>query len=480
VQPVLTAAAQRAADEAALASVGHRALVERAGLAAALAAAGLLDRVYGARVAVLCGPGSNGADGRVAARHLATRGADVAVVDAAHAPARLDAVDLVVDAAFGTGLSRPWDAPEVPPGIPVLAVDLPSGVDPDTGVAAGRALCATRTVAMGSIKRGHLLADGARLSGVVSVAGLGIPVASPAAALVDDDDPRLVPPLGREEHKWRRGVVVLAGAPGMTGAAALACEGALSVQAGMVLCCTPDVGRDQDASFPREAVRLVAPVGAAAAAVLDALARAHALVVGPGLGRGDDARRLVADVVAAAHRPCVLDADALHLVDPEALAQRQAGDGAPLVLTPHDGEYAALFGVAPGEDRFAAAERAAAATGCTVLLKGPTTVVATAAPPTGVPPLLAITSGTPDLATPGSGDVLAGAIGGLLARGLPAHLAAAIAAHVHGRAGGDLGATCRAGRLPGAIAARLDARGPRRRARRGPRHDRRPPSPGSR
>jgi NAD(P)H-hydrate epimerase len=458
VRPVLTAAAQRAADEVAIRQVGHDALVERAGLAAALGAVALLPRVYGARVAVLCGPGSNGEDGRVAARHLRSRGAAVDVLDVAGAPARLAGVDLVVDAAFGTGLSRAWDAPAVPDTTTVLAVDLPSGVDPDTGVASGRSLAATRTVAMGSLKRGHLLADGAALSGEVAVAPLGIAVADPDAALVEDDDLVLVPRLGRDEHKWRRGVVVLAGAPGMPGAAGLACDGALSVQGGMVLLCVPGAGHDADAGWPREVVRLVASTADAAAAVLQGLERAHALVVGPGLGRSPEVRAVLGEVLDKAPVPCVLDADALHLVTADALAARQRSGGSPVVLTPHDGEYAALLGAPPGEDRFAAAARAAAATGCTVLVKGPTTVVASAPPPDGVPWLLAVASGGPDLATPGTGDVLAGAVGGLLARGTPAHVAAALAAHVHGRAGTALGAACRAGALPAAIAAELEAR----------------------
>ena len=154
----------------------------------------------------------------------------------------------------------------------------------------------------------------------------------------------------------------------------------------------------------------------------------------------------------------MLDADALHLIDPDLLHDRQARGGSPIVLTPHDGEYAALFGAPPGTDRIAAAQHASARTGCTVLLKGATTVISSTAVPRGVPGTLVVTSGTPDLATPGSGDVLSGVIGGLLSRGLSAHLAAALGAHVHGAAGAALGATCRASGLPGAIASILDAR----------------------
>ncbi|HEV3211921.1 MAG TPA: NAD(P)H-hydrate dehydratase [Acidimicrobiales bacterium] len=462
MRPVLSTAEMRAADAATMRTVPHEVLVERAGLAAALGAVQLVPRVYGTSVAVLCGPGANGADGRVAARHLAARGAVVRVLETTAMPPRVDGAALVVDAAFGTGLSRAWDAPFVDPAVAVLAVDLPSGVDPDSGSTSGEALQARRTVAMGALKRGHLLADGARLSGEIRVATLGIEVTEFACALVEDDDLDAIPPLKRDDHKWRRAVVVVAGAPGMLGAPALACDGALAVQAGMVLLCAPDVPRRREGPWPREVVRLASSAEDVEKVVIDALDRARALVIGPGLGRSARLQRAVVDIVRATREPIVLDADALHLVDPDLLAARQERGGSPLVLTPHDGEYAALFGAPPGPDRFAAAQRAAARTGCTVLLKGPTTVVASTAPPPGVPGVLAVTSGTPDLATPGSGDVLAGVIGGLLARGVPAHLAAALGAHVHGLAGASLGPACRATALPDAIASILAGRAARR------------------
>jgi NAD(P)H-hydrate epimerase len=448
----------RAADAAAMRSVSHESLVERAGLAVAIAAVRRLPQVYGARVTVVCGPGSNGQDGRVAARHLAARGAVVDVLDATSPPSRIDGAALVVDAAFGTGLSRRYDAPEVPPGTTVLAVDVPSGVDPDTGVASGSSMPATHTVAMGALKRGHVLADGATLSGTIEVATLGIPVTTFDVAHVDDDDLDLIPPLHRDEHKWRRALVVLAGSPGMLGAAGLASDGAFCVQAGMVLLCAPDVPRRREGPWGEEVVRLVASAQEAGKVVGDALDRARALVVGPGLGRSTKLERALAEILRATREPVVLDADGLHLIDAAQLLARQERGGSPIVLTPHDGEYAAMFGAVPGTDRIAAAQYAAQRTGCTVLLKGATTVVASTTPPPGVPPTLVVTSGTPDLATPGSGDVLSGVIGGLLARGVPAHVAAGLGAHVHGRAGALLGSRCRAGALPAAIAEILHAR----------------------
>jgi NAD(P)H-hydrate epimerase len=467
VRPLVTADEMRVADAETMRGVDRDTLIERAGLAVAIAAATLLPRVYGSSIATLCGPGANGDDGRVAARHLAARGASVRVLDALDPPTVIEDADLVIDAAFGTGLSRPWDAPEVPASVPVLAVDLPSGVDPDTGVTSGRSLRATRTVAMGALKRGHVLADGVALSGDVVVAPLGIEVRDPQVGLVDDTDVDLVAPLGRDEHKWRRALVVVAGSPGMLGAPALVCEGAIAVQAGMILLCAPDVPRRQDGPWGVEVVRLAASAVELAKVVGDALDRARALVVGPGLGRSSGLETAVHELLRATREPVVLDADALHLVDCEQLLARQSRGGSPVVLTPHDGEFAALFGSPPGTDRIAAAQRAAAMTGCTVLLKGPTTVVATPTATPGHPGTLVVTTGTPDLSTPGSGDVLSGVIGGLLARGMPAHPAAAIGAHVHGLGGAALGARCRASLIPGAIAAILGERGAERSGARG-------------
>ncbi len=465
MKPVVSAAEMRAADEVAVAEVGHDVLVARAGAATALGAVAMLEHVYGARVTVLCGPGSNGADGRVAARHLAARGVAVTVLEAVSAPRRLAAADLVVDAAFGTGLSRPWDAPDAG-DTPVLAVDLPSGVDPDTGSTAGRSLRATRTIAMAAVKRGHLQGEGASLCGTVQVADLGIAVRDATVGLVEDADLARIAPLGRDDHKWRRSVVVVAGSPGMLGAPALVCAGALSVQAGMVQLCVPGASGEQG-PWPTEVVRLAASDGELAGVVGGVLDRAHALVIGPGLGRTASLRRAIVDLLAICQVPVVLDADALHLVDPDHLAARQARGGSPIVLTPHDGEYGSLLGAAPGEDRITAAQHGAARTGCTMLLKGATTVVASSEHQVheadqgrraATPPTLVVTSGTPDLATPGSGDVLAGAIAGLLASGLPAPLAAGLGAHVHGRAGRELAATCRATLLPAAIADQLARR----------------------
>lgn len=415
--PVLTAEEVRAVDAAASEPV--EVLVGRAGAAVAAEALDLLGGAYGRRVVVLAGKGNNGADGREAARLLRRRGARVEVVDASGAPAVLPPSDLVVDAAYGTGFRGEWDAPS-PCGAPVLAVDIPSGVDADTGDAGDATLAAVRTVTFAAVKPGHLFGRGAELAGEVVVADIGLDCSGAGAWLVEDGDvASLVPRRRREAHKWTGAVWVIAGSPGMTGAAALAARGAQRAGAGYVRLSVP--GGDAGAG-PTEVVGTTLPAAGWAGEVLEGFGRFRALVVGPGLGRGsdDDVRRLAVELTV----PTVLDGDALTAV----------GDGpvAPVtVLTPHDGEYERLTGRPPGPGRIDAARRLARRTGATVLLKGPTTVVADAAGR-----VLLAAAGGPALATAGTGDVLAGMIGAFLAGGLPPLDAAACAAHLHGVAAG--------------------------------------------
>ena len=369
VRPVVTAAEMRAADERRDAHRPHEALVERAGLAAAIGAVRLVPRVYGTPRRGAVRPGVNGADGRVAARHLSSRGAAVRVLEATAAPPtprrrrprRRRRLRHGAVAQLGRAARRPGGA-----GArrrPAVRAWTPTRASPR------RRLRATRTVAMGALKRGHLLADGALLSGVVEVAPLGIEVQDATCALVEDDDLDAIPPLARDDHKWRRAVVVVAGARACSARRARL-QRRPAVQAGMVLLCAPDVPRRREGPWPQEVVRLAASAQDAEKVVVDALDRARALVIGPGLGRSARLQRLVVDVLRATREPVVLDADALHLVDADLLSARQERGGSPIVLTPHDGEFAALFGAPPGTDRFAAALRGARRTGCTVLLKG--------------------------------------------------------------------------------------------------------------
>ena len=430
MQPVLTVAEMQAVDAVALASTPIHELVERAGTAVAAAALDLLGGAYGRRVVLVCGSGNNGSDGRVAARLLAARGARVRVV-APDGDARIGVdgpgVDLVVDAAFGTGFHGTYDAPCVAPGIPVLAVDIPSGVAGDTGEAPGRVLGAVRTVTFVAPKPGLLQGDGARLAGAVEVVDIGLPVGDHRIGLMDDTDVAgVLPDRDPGGNKWSAAVALVAGSPGMTGAAALSARAAYRAGAGMVRLGVP--GGDPARLPATEAVGVTLPGADWGAAALAAADRCRAVVVGPGLGRADGTGDQVRRLIAGSSVPVVVDADGLHAlgrVDGGGL-----GASAPVVLTPHDGEYAALLGSAPGADRVAAARRLAAATGAVALVKGMTTAVAD---PSGR--VLLACAGTPALASAGTGDVLSGIIGAFLARGVPPLEAAALGAHVHGRAG---------------------------------------------
>jgi NAD(P)H-hydrate epimerase len=442
VRPVAEVAEVRAADAAALVDVDHATLVERAGRAAAQVALEILGSAYGRRVVVVAGKGSNGADGRVAGRHLVRRGARVAVVDAATAPARLPRCDLVVDAAYGTGFRGSYEAPEVPDGVPVLAVDIPSGVDGDTGVASGRPLAADRTVTFAALKIGLVQGDGPLFAGDVTVADIGVVLGPTGVALVEDDDIAAgVDPRGRSAHKWESAVAVVAGSPGMEGAAVLAASGATHAGAGMVRLFVPGTatatGGAPSTRWPLEVVRVAVARSGWADGVLAVLDRCRAVVVGPGLGRDEETGAEIRRLVSLSPVPVVADADALFALGPAEQARSVIGTGRTVVLTPHDGEYRRLSGAAPGPDRVSAGRDLAARSGAVVLLKGPTTAVASPLA-ADVPDVLLAAAGDPRLATAGTGDVLSGIVGAMLARGVPANRAAAFAAHIHGRAA-DLG-----------------------------------------
>lgn len=429
MKPVLSAAEMAAADARAQAETGLEVLVARAGAATSRAALDLLGGAYGRRVVVVAGKGHNGDDGRVAAAHLARRGARVRVVPAGGADP-LPPCDLVVDAAYGTGFRGSYVAPRPAAGTRVLAVDIPSGVAADTGEALGEPLAADATVTFAALKPGLLLGAGARLAGAVEVADIGLALGEAREHLVGDEDIGLLPERPPDAHKWRYACYVVAGSPGMLGAAELVCAGALRAGAGMVRLGTPGapagggllevVGRDLS-------------VGDWVPAVLEEAGRCRALVVGPGLGRAPETAGALARLVASAPLPVVVDADGLHALGDasQAAAVIGARRTADVVLTPHDAEFARLAGAPPGADRVGAARDLARRTGAVVLLKGGPTVVAR---PDGT--VLLAASGSPRLATAGTGDVLAGVIGALAARGLEVGLAAALAAHVHGRAAG--------------------------------------------
>jgi NAD(P)H-hydrate epimerase len=366
--------------------------------------------------------------------------------------------DVVVDAIFGTGLRRApegafaeaiarIDAARVA-GARVVAVDVPSGLSADTGRPLGACVRADRTVTFGFLKRGLVLHPGVALAGEVSVDDIGIPaeaarrVPVECELLTDVEARVLVPPRAPDAHKGDAGrLLVVAGSPGKTGAAHLALTGALRGGAGLVtLAARAEVlplalaGRPEAMSV---ALPGSGPLGRADLQALLAAARdADALVVGPGIPRGPETGELLRALLERAGKPAVLDADALNaLAAGPALAS--GGGGAPLLLTPHPGEMARLCGTTIADvqaDRIGIATVAAREWCATVVLKGARTVVADPdAPPAIVP------TGNAGLATGGTGDVLAGLCGALLAGGLPPAAAGRAGAWVHGRAG-DLAA----------------------------------------
>jgi NAD(P)H-hydrate epimerase len=425
MKPVVTVAEMQAID--ADAPEPEDVLIARAGAAVARAALGMLGRGYGRRVVVVAGKGNNGADGRIAAQRLLQRGVAVTVIGAGEAT-RLPAADLVIDAAYGTGFRGSYDAPETA-GAPVLAVDIPSGVAGDTGVAGEGAVRAARTVTFAALKPGLLFLPGQQHAGRIDLADIGLDVSRRHVDLVEDCDAAAwLPRRPRPAHKWQTAVCVVAGSPGMLGAPRLVSIGALRAGSGYVRLGVP--GADLASLPAAEAVGLELPAAGWDASAREGLDRCRALVVGPGLGRSESTTAAVRALVAASPVPTVVDADGINAVGSVAeLLRITSRRDAATIITPHDGEFTRLAGHPPGEDRIDAAEQLARETGAIVLLKGGTTVVAS---PEGRTLLAAAAS--PRLATAGTGDVLSGVIGALLAQGVPALEAAALAAHVHGAA----------------------------------------------
>ena len=481
--PVLTPAEMAARDAAAIAGgVSEATLVDRAGGAVARCARRLLGGAYGRRVVIVCGRGNNGADGRVAGQRLAGWGARVdrfelagrhdpdgaegAAIDRPGLGRALGRADLVVDAMFGTGFRGPlegdaaWAAGALTAAAcPVLAVDIPSGVDGLTGAVRGPAVEAAATLCLAALKPGLVLYPGAALAGDVEVSDIGIDphTPSPGLGVTEEVDVAAgLPRRGPESHKWSvGGVYVVGGSQGMTGAVMLAARGALRAGAGIVVAGLP--GAAAARASGGEVITRSLPAtssGAldegAAKEILDGLDKFRALVVGPGLGRAAGTVAAVRRLVAEAPVPLVLDADGLNALDGDldVLARRPAAT----VVTPHAGEYARLAGEKVGDDRVAAARRLAERAGAVVVLKGSRTVVAD---PTGRAAVNV--TGGPWLATAGTGDVLSGIAGSLLATGLSAVEAGAVAAHLHGRTGqlaaerGPLVAGDLSRRLPEAI-----------------------------
>ncbi len=478
---LLTPTEMAEADRLAIAAgTPGRRLMDRAGRAVADVVA---RRPLGTRVAVVCGPGNNGGDGFVAARILAERGYPVTLAllgaaerlkgDAAEAaalwrgavlaPEALDLtrVGVIVDALFGAGLDRPLEGEAAAlvgrinaASAEVVAVDLPSGVSGATGAVLGTAVEAEETVTFFRMKPGHVLAPGRFLCGRVRLADIGIPerVLAAIAPRATLDRPELwraaLAPPSRTGHKYDRGhAVVVSGPMTRTGAARLAARAALRVGAGLVTVASPPDALAVNAAH-LTAIMLRRMEGAGGLADLLADARLNAVVLGPALGVGEGTAALV-EAALAAPASIVLDADGLtsFAADPARLFAAIGARAAPVVLTPHAGEFARLVPDLAGEPgKLERARAAAARSGAVLVLKGPDTVIAA---PDG---RAAIADNAPaDLATAGSGDVLAGLVGGLLARRLAAFEAAAAAVWLHGEAGRAAGVGLIAEDLPEAL-----------------------------
>jgi ADP-dependent NAD(P)H-hydrate dehydratase / NAD(P)H-hydrate epimerase len=532
VIPVLFPDEVRALDAAA--PVSNEVLIERAGHCVAVEALKMLGGAYGRRVVVVAGPRANGADALVAARLLERRGVRVQIIRVdrdSPPPVRLPRSDLVIDGAYGISLNGAYMAPD-PAGAPVLSVDIPSGLDPETGLVHGDGIAvrATLTVTFAGMKPGLLLGDGPEYSGRVVVADIGLDGAAYAHAgvMTAEDVAHLLPSRDRAAHKWDAAVLVIAGSPGMTGAPMLVSQGALRAGAGMVRLAVPGqiVGGT-------EAVAVELPAEHWSQQAIALLEKCGALVIGPGLGRDRTTRASVRQVLSKSYLPTVIDADAIMALAPgasdedprsivgahttnglsgsavsrsdirvrhvgetaaaAALRAESAGDLLPgqravlqaasrrigatpaavaaagtartaefdaavrglagrqpgtTILTPHEGEFNALTGSRVSANRFADVRRLAAATGAVVLLKGPTTLIAS---PDGF--VQVVLAGDQRLATAGTGDVLAGVIGALLAQGLSASNAASVGAWLHGTAAlAGLPSGLVAGDLPNLVA----------------------------
>lgn len=481
MKPVVTTAEMRALDRATIDDIGLPAvtLMETAGRAVADAARRMLgdERRH---VAVVCGPGNNGGDGFVATRVLVDRGIDAVAYlatsrdavagdarvhlgvleraggtlrtlatpdELAELAARIHGGALVIDALFGVGLARPIEGrlaelvTMMRSAGRVLAVDIPSGLDADTGRTLGTAVRAERTVTMGALKIALCSAPGFAQCGEIEVADIGIPAARIARTargiglLEAGDIARCLPRPLALDHKGRRGhVLVVGGSPGMRGAGRLAAWAALRAGAGL---CTLAADADAAGELAAPDAIMTRPL-AAGAAIAALVADKAAVVIGPGLGSSPAAAARLAEVLASGV-PSVLDADALNLLAARGDLSVLAGAPGPIVVTPHPGEAARLLATtvaAVEADRIAAVRTLAARSRAVVVLKGARTLVCDGA---SAEALCAINpTGGPALATGGSGDVLAGTIGALLAQGLSAGDAARAGVFVHGAAGDSL------------------------------------------
>jgi len=459
MKPVLSIAEMRRVDAETTADIDR--LMDSAGYAVALAAADF-GAGYGSKVSVLCGKGNNGGDGYIAAAYLADRGATVTAhvvgnplpntpADRAAKRAQRHGVRIrpiaapsdegfVIDAVVGTGFTgslSPEVAAFTATSAVVIAVDIPSGLNGDDGTANGPVFDAEATVVFHARKTGHLLGRGPDLCGEVRVVDIGLTGGDPAMFVFEDSDV-VVPSRARTAHKWSSGAVAtIGGMPGLTGAALLAARAALAAGSGVSNLVTQTATSEAYlAAVPEIPTMETTSVNTTdeANSLLERLRRFDVIIAGPGLEPASGA--FVRGLIAGFDGALVLDAGALNAINPGDLSQRTG----PTILTPHAGEFERLTGVPVSHD---AAVLLSQETGSIVVLKGnPTLVVGDRT--------FVVTTGGPELATIGTGDVLAGMIGAFVARSSDPLMSAASAAHLHGVAGqvvADLSAVTAGGLL---------------------------------
>ncbi len=478
--PVLTSSQMMAVDKTTIEEIGipGPVLMEQAGRACAEEAEALLPTQAEGRIAIVCGKGNNGGDGLVAARYLHNAGYQVEIFLLAHSDGLrgdallnrnilnsldvpvhvcasqgsvenmdLKAFDVIVDAIFGTGLSKEVRGVYATAieminnaATPVVSVDIPSGLSSDTGKVLGCSVNATVTVTFGAPKVGQLTYPGAELTGDLVVADIGIPPSvypsGPASTWVLSDDD-MEPYLGLrkpDSHKGDFGhLAVIAGSRDKPGSAGLCCQAACRSGAGLVTLVAPAKVLDR---VLVGAVEFMGITLEQFSEVRAAIEGKSALVLGPGLGQDESVATMVFDLVQNLDVPIVIDADALNVLAGHLDVLKMAGGKR--ILTPHPGEMARLMGKNTSEiqaNRLDVARQLASDTGCTVVLKGAATVIADEDETAFIVP-----TGNPGLASGGSGDVLAGVIGSFLCQGLDPLEAAAVGAYVHGAAG-DLAAS---------------------------------------
>jgi ADP-dependent NAD(P)H-hydrate dehydratase / NAD(P)H-hydrate epimerase len=495
--PVLTSAETAALDrETEARGTPVEALMERAGRAVARAVVDVLGGTYGRRIVVVCGKGNNGGDGLVAARVLSAWGASPAALlladpgelkgpaasafkelgdarwagySADRLARELGRADAAIDAIFGTGFRGSSEGPHAEAmealnasGVPVVAVDIPSGVEGDTGAVRGPAVRASITVTFGGPKVGDVLHPGAKHAGDLRVVDIGFPedLLHSDVGLVEGSDVRsMLPRRGEDSHKRRSGVVlVVAGSRRMTGAPQLVAMGALRAGAGLVTVAVPEGALGAVQAGVAESTYLPLPEGSEGAvaeeawgSISDRLGDFDAVALGPGLSTDGGASALARRIVGESPVPVVVDADALNAFAgrPAELASRRSE----AVLTPHTGELGRLFRMPVQDvldDRVGMVRKCAAETQATVVLKGSRSLIGTPDGRIRVSP-----TGSRFLATGGTGDVLTGAIAALLARGIPPADAATAAAYAHGIAGRLAGETMGEGTTASDVALHL-------------------------